>query len=84
MALQGTGELQPLGWYTEGVRVPQWVGDLEHIERAIGTWCWESHSGHTAGADTCLFFMCLLRKPNIVLAVKGEMLIRCFGAGTAG
>jgi len=28
------------------------------------------------GKDTCLFFMCLLRKPNIILAVKGKMLKR--------
>lgn len=28
---QGTGEPEPLGWYTEGVRVPQWVGGLEHM-----------------------------------------------------
>ena len=48
-----------------------------NIERAMGTWCREGHSGHTTGAKTpACSFMRLLRKPDIVPAVKGEMLTR--------
>lgn len=47
------------------------------VEMAMGTWCWEGHSGHTSGAKTpTCSLMCLLRKPNVVPAVKGEMLTR--------
>lgn len=58
------------GWET-------WSTWYVNVETAMGTWCWESHSGHTSGAKTLTrSFMRLLRKPTVVPAVKGETLTR--------